>query len=98
MARKHNEDIAVICPVDGYATRGYDQMPCPDCGTPMVPDMEMEDHDKLYAGIHMGESDLGRLGTEDLEGETAFGEPPHQSLESMAEEEHSQDERYDSEF
>ena len=55
MAKRGSDAIAVICPVDGYAAKGYDGMPCPDCGTPMIPDVDVVDDERPLAGTSQEE-------------------------------------------
>lgn len=90
MARRHADTVAVICPNDGYADRGYVGMPCPDCGTPMVEDLDVLDHERVAAGIGGGEEPLDSASAG---GSLEEGEDPYRmSLEEMAYDELKDDE------
>ena len=92
MARKQNDGLAVICPVDGFATRGYVGMPCPDCGTEMIEDADVVDHDRALAGVSKDEPLDDELIHANLESPDQDPYGADKSFEDMLDEEFRQDE------
>lgn len=97
MARKGTDGIAVVCPIDGHGEKGYDGMPCPECGTPMVPDTDFADTERSLVATEKEDPLAGDLAHDSLD---ASEDDPYrtQSLEDLAHDEFAEDEKEGHEF
>lgn len=89
MARKQSDGIAVLCPSCGWGDKGYAGMPCPDCGTEMLPDSGVVDTERALVGVGRDDTDDEMHKALDAGDEL---HPTAESLEEMAKDELEKDE------